>query len=183
MLFEVFDTYKLGLLTFFKNREVSIAALDDKTVAVGNLEAVRDAIDAYGGGKRVDAKIAQLAVRNGKTVMGFAGVVPNYASSRIKFGAPELSRPFRELRGFYGTMETAPTNFVLLTNLQMTNSTAANDLSRTINLIKEFVPGLIEQLPAILGKAAGVAIARSENATVNPRGDKVEIRIKLKTTN
>ncbi len=39
-------------------------------------------------------------------VMGFAGIVPKYVSSRIKFGTPELSRPFRELRGFYGSIET-----------------------------------------------------------------------------
>ncbi len=177
------DTTRVFGLFDLKNREVSIVALDDKTVAIGNSDAVRDAIDAYGGGKRVDPKIAQLAVRNPNAVMGFAGVVPNYVSSRIKFGTDELSRPFRELRGFYGSMETAPTNFVLLTNLQTTGANAANDLSRTINLIKDFVPGLIEQLPAILGKAAGVAIARSENATINPRGDEVQIRIELKTTN
>jgi hypothetical protein len=40
---------------------------------------------------------------------------------------------------------------------------------------------LIDQLPAILGKAAGVAIARAENATVNPAGDEVQIRVELKT--
>lgn len=71
--------------------------------------------------------------------------------------------------------------FVLSTDLQTTNQAAATDLSRTINLIKDFVPGLIEQLPAILGKAAGAAVARAENVTINPHGDTVEIRIELKT--
>lgn len=142
-----------------KNKEVSIVALDDKTVAVGNPDAVRDAIDAYNGGRRVDPKIAQLAVRNPNAVMGFAGVVPGYVSSRIKFGTPELSRPFQEMRGFYGALETAQNNFILTTNLQTTGAPAATDLSRTINLVKDFVPGLINQLPAILGRAAGAAAA------------------------
>lgn len=175
------DATRVFGLFDLKNREVSIVALDDKTVAIGNLDAVRDAIGAFDGGKKVDAKLPQLAVKNPNAVMGFAGVVPNYVSSRIKFGTPELSRPFRELRGFYGSLETAQTNFVLSTNLQTTNQVAATDLSRTINLIKDFVPGLIEQLPAILGRAAGVAVARAENVTINPRGDEVEIRIELKT--
>lgn len=173
------DATKIFGLFDLKNKEVSIVALDDKTVAIGNLDAVRDAIAAFDGGKRVDPKIARLAVRNPNSVMGFAGVVPNYVSSRIKFGTDELSRPFRELRGFYGSIETGQSNFILLTNLQTTGATAATDLSRTINLIKEFVPGLIEQLPAILGKAAGVAVARAENATVKPNGAEVEIRIEL----
>lgn len=164
-----------------KNREVSIVALDDKTVAIGNLDAVRGAIDAATGGKRVDQKLARLAVENPNAVMGFAGIVPGYVSSRIKFGTPELSRPFREMRGFYGSLAAAQNKFVLLTNLQTTSGGAATDLSRTINLIKDFIPGLIEQLPAILGKAAGVAVTRAENATINPRGDEVEIRIELKT--
>lgn len=175
------DATRVFGLFDLKNREVSIVALDDTTVAIGNLDAVRDAIAAFDGGKRVDPKIAQLAVRNPNAVMGFAGVVPNYVSSRIKFGTDELSRPFRELRGFYGSMETGQSNFILLTNLQTTGATAATDLSRTINLIKDFVPGLIEQLPAIVGKAAGVAIARSEKVTINPRGDIVEMRVELKT--
>jgi len=175
------DATRVFGLFDLKNREVSIVALDDKTVAIGNLDVVRDAIAAFDGGKRVDAKIAQLAVRNSNAVMGFAGIVPGYVSSRIKFGTDELSRPFRELRGFYGSMETGQSNFILLTNLQTTGATVATDLSRTINLIKDFVPGLIEQLPTILGKAAGVAVARAENVTINPRGDEVEIRIELKT--
>ncbi len=177
------DATRVFGLFDLKNREVSIVALDDKTVAIGNLDVVRDAIAAFDGGKRVDAKIAQLAVRNSNAVMGFAGIVPGYVSSRIKFGTDEHSRLFRELRGFYGSMETGQSNFNLLTNLQMTGATAATDLSQTINLIKEFVPGLIEQLPTILGKAAGVAVARAENVTINPRGDEVEIRIELKATN
>jgi hypothetical protein len=98
-----------------KNREVSIAALDDKTIAIGNLDAVRNAIAAFDGSKRVDPKLPQLAVRNGNAVMGFAGVVPKYVSSRIKFGTPELSRPFQEMRGFYGSLETGQNNFVFRT--------------------------------------------------------------------
>jgi hypothetical protein len=176
------ETTRVFGLIDLKNKEVSIVALDDKTVAIGNLDAVRDAIAAYDGGKRVDAKIAQLAVRNPNAAMGFAGIVPGYVSSRIKFGTAELSRPFQQMRGFYGALEIGQSNFVLTTNLQTIDANAATDLSRTINLIKDFVPGLINQLPAILGKAAGVAIARAENVTVNQNGDGVQIRIELAVT-
>lgn len=175
------EATKIFGLFDLKDKEVSVVALDDKTVAIGNMDAVRDAIASFDGGKRVDPKIAQLAVRNPNAVMGFAGVVPGYVSSRIKFGTPELARPFREMRGFYGALETAPNNFVLTTNLQTTGAVAATDLSRTINLIKDFVPGLIDQLPQILGRAAGVAVSRAENAAVNANGAEVEIRVELKT--
>lgn len=109
-------------------------------MAIGNLDAVRGAIDAATGGKRVDQKLARLAVENPNSVMGFAGIVPGYVSSRIKFGTLELSRPFRKMRGFYGSLAAAQNKFVLLTNLQTTGGGAATDLSRTINLIKDFVP-------------------------------------------
>lgn len=77
------------------------------------------------------------------------------------------------MRGFYGAHATAQNKFVLLTNLQTPGGGAATDLSRTINLIKDFISELIERLPSIPGKAAGVAVIRSEYAIINPRGDKV----------
>lgn len=57
----------------------------------------------------------------------------------------------------------------------------AAELSKTINLIKDFVPGLIEQLSVMLGKAADAAIARAENVTIKPNSGEVEIHIELKT--
>lgn len=176
---QIDDATRVFGLFDLKNRAVSVAALDARTVAVGNFDAVRQAIDAFRGGKRVDRKLPPLAVKNPNAVIGFAGIVPGYISSRIKFGTPELSRPFRKVRGFYGSLETAENKFVMLTNLQTDGAAEAEELSRTINLIKEFIPGLLAQLPAVAGRAASAAINRAEKVSVQPRGTEVEIRAEL----
>lgn len=169
----VFGFFDLG------TREAAIVALDEKTVAIGTLSAVRAALDAAAGGKHVDQKLIGLATQNPNAVMGFAGIVPGYVSSRIEFGTKETSAAFRELRGFYGALETGQNRFVLNTNLQTTSEQSAANLSQTIKALTLFVPGLIAQLPDIFGGAANKIASQIENVTIELRGGEVAIRARI----
>ncbi len=156
--------------------EIAIAVLDTNTLAIGKPSTVRTAIDADSSGKRVDAELVQLATREANAVMGFAGTVPGIVARRIDLGSDQLSRPFRAVRGFYGALLTTASGFEFLTNLRTTDQTAAGELCKTLLALRDFIPGLLTQLPAAIGKAAA---ANARNIRINAQDAEVAIRVEI----
>lgn len=166
----------LGLINL-SEREISIAALDANTLAIGKPQTVRATIDANMGGKRVSAELLQLATRQSGALMGFAGFVPAVVSKRVDLGDKELSRRVAAVRALYGGVTINADSFEMLTTLRTTDASAAQELSQTLKALQSFVPGLISQLPAAIGRAAAAGNAR--NIRIEPRGNEVSVRIEI----
>ncbi|MDQ3256267.1 MAG: hypothetical protein M3R15_20630 [Acidobacteriota bacterium] len=165
----------LGLINL-SEREIAIAALDAKTLAIGKPQTVRSAIDANAGGKRVEPELVQLATRQPAALMGFAGRVPGVVSSRIDLGNEQLSRTFKTVRVVYGSVAPEGDNFEMLTVLRATDANAAQELSQTLVALQSFIPGLINQLPAAIGR---VAASNVRDIRITAEGNEVSVRVQL----
>lgn len=171
---KVDENVKVFGLINLSEREIAIAALDANTFAIGKPDTVRSAIDANRGGKRVEPELVQLATRQPAALMGFAGRVPGVVSSRIDLGNEQLTRSFRSVRVIYGSVAPEGESFEMLTILRTTDANAAQELSRTITALQSFIPGLISQLPAAVGR---VAASNARNIRITAQGSEVFVRV------
>ncbi len=142
----------------------------------GKPQTVRSAIDANAGGKRVEPELVQLATRQPAALMGFAGRVPGVVSSRIDLGNEQLSHTFKTVRVVYGSVAPEGDNFEMLTVLRATDANAAQELSQTLVALQSFIPGLINQLPAAIGR---VAASNVRDIRITAEGNEVSVRVQL----
>ncbi|HVF55626.1 MAG TPA: hypothetical protein VM934_05725 [Pyrinomonadaceae bacterium] len=173
-VFNVIGEAKLFGLFKIRLREVALSVLDANTLAIGEPEAVRAAIDAAGGSGRIDAGLLDLA-GTASDVIGYAGNVPASATRDLDFGMPEITRSISSIRRFYGGIGMAGTGFQMLTVLRTTGPQDARSLGDTIEAVKQIAPGLIS-MSGSRGKLARGAI---ESLKVTSQGSEVQLRIEL----
>ncbi|MFL6227614.1 MAG: hypothetical protein ACJ741_02415 [Pyrinomonadaceae bacterium] len=160
--------------------ELSIAALDANTLAVGKTTRVREAIDAAAGRGRVSAEIAGLAARTPGALVGLGGKLPPGATDNLGFLSPEFTRSIASIREFYGSVGTSASGFQLLTVLLTGDAGAAKSLSQTVSGLKGFAPmiGTFIRQPERARLLRGVV----ENTRVSAQGNEVQISLDLAET-
>ncbi|MCA1591593.1 MAG: hypothetical protein LC754_02870 [Acidobacteria bacterium] len=173
-VFSLNDQVKVFGLLKLRVRDLAMSALDANTLAVGETEAVRAAIDAQAGKGRVDEALLSMAT-NPNNLVGFAGNVPASALGDVDLGNPELTRSISSIRQLYGSIGMTGTGFQLLTALRTLTAQDAKSLGDTVAALKQFAPALIN-ISGAKGKLAKNAI---ESLTVTTQGNEVQLRLEL----
>jgi len=121
-----------------KSDKMAIAALDSNTIALGDFESVRAAIDASMGRNTIDPELVQLAMQTPSAVVSFSGKIPQ--SMVEKSGSQSGNNPFAKyvasIRGFYGSFDVNGSEAETLVTLRAENAEQASDISRAINSLK-----------------------------------------------
>ena len=118
---------------------LAVVVLDANTLAFGQPERVRAAVDALGGGARVAADVVALAQHDPNAIIGMGGNVPA-ALKQIELPSPELSKSVASIRQFYSSFGTSTSGFQMLTVLRTDNAEAAHNLSDTVEGLKLLAP-------------------------------------------
>lgn len=173
------DRIKLFGLLSVRASELALTVLDANTIAVGEPEAVRAAINAQAGRGRVSAEMVTLARQNPNAIIGFGGLVPASATKGLDLGNAEISRSVASIRQFYGSLGTTADGFDLLTVLRTLNARDAQSLSDTLTALKQFAPLLLARLPGERGRVAQKAI---DSLRVTAQGSEVQLRLDVPQT-
>jgi hypothetical protein len=117
-----------------KMDKMAVTALDANTIAVGELDGVRAAIDASLGRNRVDEEMVRLATETPGAILGFSGRVPQNATGKSADGF--IEKYFASIRQFYGSFGADGADARALINLRTETAEQANDLGQALNAFK-----------------------------------------------
>lgn len=177
-VFTLNEQVKLFGLLGVRVSDLAVAELDAKTLAVGEPEAVRAAIDASQGRRAM--KAADLALfaqpRDPGTLVAFGGKVPAEATRGLDLGNAEISQAVASIREFHGTVVTTDAGLDLQTALRTLGAADAKNLSDTLAALKQLAPLLLGRLSGDKGRLARSAV---ESLQVTQEGNEVRLRLNV----
>lgn len=118
-----------------KSDKLAIAVLDSNTLAVGDLESVRSAVDASLGRNRVDDELVRLATQTPNAVVGFSGKIPQSFMEKSS-SRNSIEKYFASIRQFYGSFSANGTDAETLIAVRTETSEQASDIGQALNTLK-----------------------------------------------
>jgi hypothetical protein len=169
------DQLKLFGLARMRVRELAFAMLDQNTLALGEPEDVRAAIDAQAGRGRADMSLLNFPKGAGDFI-AFAGNVPAGALAGVESGlSPNVDRAIASIRGFYGTVGSTAAGAQLMTTLRAGTSADAKQLYDTVDALRQIAPGFI----SLAGPKWGFARGLVDGMKITTKGSEVQLRLEV----
>jgi hypothetical protein len=169
------DRIKLFGLARMHVRELAFAVLDPNTLALGEPEDVRAAIDAQAGRNRADMGLLNFP-KDAGTFMAFAGNVPAGALEGVDTGiSANVDRAVASIRGFYGTVGSTAAGFQTMTTLRAGTAADAKQLFDVVNALRQIAPGFI----AVAGEKWAFARGMVDSLKVTTKGNEVQLRLDI----
>lgn len=163
------------VLSESKGEKMAVTALDSNTIAVGELDGVRAAIDASMGRGRVDDEMVRLASETPGAVVGFSGRAPENFGGKAADNA--IEKYFASIRQFYGSFSADGTDAQARVTLRTETAEQANEMGEALNALKALSAfGFSRSGGSTKDESAGELI-RSLNVTTI--GNEVQISIKV----
>ena len=169
------DRIKLFGLARMHVRDLAFAVLDQNTLALGEPEDVRAAIDAQAGRGRADLSVLNFP-KDAGTFMAFAGNIPAGALEGVDTGiSANVDRAVASIRGFYGTVGSTAAGFQTMTTLRAGTASDAKQLFDVVNALRQIAPGFI----AVAGEKWAFARGMVDSLKVTTRGNEVQLRLDI----
>lgn len=169
------DQIKLFGIAKMRVRELAVVALDTETVALGEPEDVRAAIDAQAG--RVPrADVALLSFPKGPNdFVGFAGNVPAGTLEGVETGLPGLDRAVASIQSFYGSVGSNAAGLQFMTTLRAGTAADAKQLFDSLDAVRQIAPSLI----AMMGEKGKFAQNAVNSLKLSTKANEVQLRLEV----
>ncbi|HEX8187993.1 MAG TPA: hypothetical protein VF586_06570 [Pyrinomonadaceae bacterium] len=169
------DRIKLFGLARMHVRELAFAVLDQNTLALGEPEDVRAAIDAQAGRGRADMGPLNFP-KDAGTFLAFAGNVPAGALAGVKTDiSPSVDRAIASVRGLYGTVGSTAAGAQLMTTLRAGTAGDAKQLFDVVNALRQLAPGFVSMAGAKWAFAGRLV----DTMKVTTKGNEVQLRLEV----
>lgn len=161
-----------GLLDL-RIRELAVAPLNANTLALGDVQRVRGAIDASKGNKRANAELISLATQNANAIVGFGGNFTPAMLSHLRIANDAVSKDLGSVRQIYGFVAMTEKDVEVLAAARTADPGAARSLGATVESLTAFAGLFANRLPA-----ARAALAKSAlgNLKVTVQGNDLQLR-------
>ncbi len=169
------DTIKIFGLATVRLKELAVTALDAETIALGEPEDVRAAIDAQAG-KRPRADMSMLPFPKGPTdLIAFGGNVPAGMLEGYETGLPGLDRAISSIQGFYGTVVSTNAGIQMMTTLRAGSASDAKQLFDSLDSLRQIAPSLV----AFMGEKGKFAQNAVNSLKITTKGNEVQLRLEV----
>lgn len=173
---------KLFGLMNIRVAELSVTSLDANTLAMGDPEGVRAAIDAQlGRGGRISSELVGLATRNPTAMIGFGANLPPSAAGSLDIDNAELTKNIASIRQVYGSIGTTSNGFDMLAVARTENPEQAQSLTDTVAFLKQAASMLASHVTKDSSKGKLVENALG-SMKVTTEGNEVQVRLELAQT-
>jgi hypothetical protein len=156
-----------------KVKDLAVCPLDSKTLALGDLQSVRAAIDVVKGRTRANAELIALASRDPNAIVGFGGNISRALLENLRISNDTIARNLTAVRQVSGTVGLTDKDLELLIAARTVDEYSAKNLSDTIEGLKQFGALFINRLPAAKGTLARSALG---NLKITTQGNELQIR-------
>ena len=172
-VFDLEEEIKFLGLFAFKVRQLAAAPLDANTLALGDLEAVRGAIDVSRGRKRANAELISLASRDPNAVIGFGSNISPSLLKNFDIGNAAIESDLAAVRLVYGAMGATEKDVDLFIGARTVNADSAKNLSDTLEGLKQLGTIFIGRLTGAKGVLAKSALS---NLKIVTQANELQIR-------
>ncbi len=156
-----------------KVRDLAVSALDGNTLALGDLDAVRGAIDATKAGKHPNPELLALATRDPDAIVGFGGNLSPKLLENLSLTNDTIARELTAVRQVYGTLGMTATSLELMLTARTVDTDSAKNLSDTVEGMKQLGGFFINRVTGVKGILARSAL---DNLKTNTVGNELVIR-------
>jgi len=156
-----------------KVHDLAVAALDGNTLALGDLEAVRGAIDATRAGKHPNAELLALASRDPNAIVGFGGNVSPQLLENLSLTNDAIARELTAVRQLYGTLGMTSADLEVMLTARTVDTYSAKNLGDTLEGLKQLGGLFINRLKGAKGTLARSAL---ENLKATTTGNELQVR-------
>ncbi len=165
-VFKLAENVRLLGVFDFRITELAAAPLDGNVLALGDLGAVRAAIDAGRQRRRAaNAELIALATRDPNALIGFGSNMSERLVANLDIGNAPIAADLSKLRQVYGSVGTSETNLDLFLAARAVNADAAKSLGDTLEGLKQFGALFVGRLTGAKGVLAKSALANMKIAT------------------
>lgn len=169
------DQLKLFGLAKMRVKELAFAVLDRNTLALGEPEDVRAAIDAQAGRGRADMSLLNFQ-RDAGDFLAFAGNVPAGALAGVETGlSPNVDRAIQSVRGFYGSVGSTAAGLQMMTTLRAGTAADARQLYDVVGALRQIAPGFISMAGPKWAFARGLV----DGMKITTKGSEVQLRLEV----
>jgi len=168
------DLKMLGLWNMHLN-ELAVCVLDPSTIAFGDLERVRAAIDAGKAG-RAPADLVALATRDANAVAGFGANITPELLAKLDVGNDTIAKDVSAIKQAYGSVSSIEGNVAMTVVARTDSAEAAKNLALTLDGVKQ-LGGFLTMKMAEPRKS--LAESALNNLKVTTRGNEIEIRTQV----
>ncbi len=165
----------IRLLGMFNIRlsELAAAPLDTNTLALGDPEGVRAAIDTTRGSARANNELIALASRDANAIIGFGSNMTDQLVDNLDIGNAPIAADLKTLRQVYGSVGTTNTDLQLFLGARAVNANAAKSLGDTLEGLKLFGAMMVGRISGAKGVLAKSALT---NMTIVADANELQIR-------
>ncbi len=153
--------------------ELAVTALDSGNLALGDLEAVRGAIDAMRTRKHVVPALLALATRDPDAIVGFGGNVSPTLLENLNLGNATIARELTAVRQVYGTLGMNASDLELMITARTVDTYSAKNLSDSVEGLRLLGTFAIGRMTGAKGLLARTAV---DNLKVTTVGNELQIR-------
>ena len=149
----------------FKVRQLAASPLDANTLAIGDPQSVRSAIDVGRGRKHANAELIALASRDPDAIIGFGSNVSAALLNNLDIGNASIANDLAAVRQLYGSVGTTEKDVELFVGARTVNADSARNLGDTLEGLKQFGGLFINRLTGAKGILAKSALTNLRIAT------------------
>ncbi len=162
-----------------RSEKMAVTALNANTIAIGELESVRAAIDASLGRNRVDEELVRMATETPGAILSFSGRLPQKATAKSADGF--IEKYFASIRQFYGSFGADGADAHASLNLRTETAEQANDLGQALNAFKSLSAFGFSRSGG--SQAQGDSLADLlKGLSINTLGNEVQISVRVPQT-
>jgi hypothetical protein len=159
--------------------KMAIAVLDANTLAFGELDSVRAAVDASMGRNRVDDELVQLATQTPNAIIGFSGKIPQSFTEKNSSGKGSMEKYFASIRQFYGSFSANGTDAETLVAVRTETSEQASDIGQALNTLKTLSAFGFSQSSSGSAAKDNYLADVLKGVSITTQGNEVQINVKI----
>ena len=172
-VFTVDEQLRLFGVLDLKVRQLAVAPLSSNTIALGDVQRVRSAIDASKGPRRANAELISLATQNANAIVGFGGNVSTAMLAHMRIGNEAVAKDLASVRQIYGFVGMTEKDVEVLAAARTADPNAARSLGATVEGLTAVAGLFANRLPA---PRAALAKSALGNLKVTVQGNDLQLR-------
>ncbi len=147
--------------------------LDANTLALGDVERVRNTVAAGKEKTRANAELIALATQDPNAIVGFGGNVSAELLQNLRIGNEAIAKDLSTVRQTYGSLGMTDKDLELLVAARTVDAGSARSLGDTVEGLKQFGALFTNRLSGIRGVLARSALG---NLKITTQGNELQIR-------
>lgn len=156
-----------------KVRNLAVTSIDGNMLALGDLEAVKAALDAKRNRKYADPDLIAMASHDPNAIIGFGGNISESLMETLRVKHNGIAREMTAVRKVYGSLGMTNSDLELMVAARTVDSYSAKNLGDTVEGLKALAGLFIGRLPAAKESLARTAL---NNLKITTQGNDLQIR-------